>query len=60
MQDGDTIVFDPNIFPPDDHATIFVLEELPDIRVGDFTLDASDSGVILVGSKISGEWIAGQ
>ncbi len=59
-QDGDTITFDPGVFPPDAPVPIFVTnEELPHIRANNLTLDASDAGVILDGSQIPGDWVAG-
>jgi hypothetical protein len=57
---GYTIGFDPAVFPPDAPATIYVSgEELPHIHVNNITLDASNAGVILDGSQLTGEWIAG-
>jgi hypothetical protein len=59
-KDSDTITFDPAVFPPDVPVTIFVRsEELPHIRANNLTLDASDAGVILDGSQVPGEWVAG-
>jgi hypothetical protein len=59
-QDHDIVIFDPAVFPPDAPVTIFVIsEELPHIRVNYLTLDASDSGVILDGSRLEGDWVAG-
>ena len=59
-QPHDTITFDPAVFPPDAPVTIFVSsEELPHLRVSHLTLDASNAGVILDGSQIPGDWIAG-
>ena len=49
---GDTIIFDPNIFPPQDPAIIYLQSELPDLACGNLTIDASNAGVILDGSKI--------
>ena len=62
MQDAqpyDTITFYPAVFPPDDPATITVTNELPHIHISNLTLDASDAGVILDGSQIPGDWVAG-
>jgi hypothetical protein len=57
---GYTIGFDPAVFPPDAPATIYVSnEELPHIQAGHLTLDASNAGVILDGSQVPGEWVAG-
>jgi hypothetical protein len=58
-QDYDTITFDPVSFPPEAPATIFIISELPHIQVSHLTVDASNAGVILDGSQVSGEWIAG-
>jgi hypothetical protein len=59
-QDGNTITFDPAVFPPDAPATIHVDSgELPHIHVSNLTLDASNAGVILDGSQIPDEWVAG-
>jgi hypothetical protein len=55
-QDNDFITFDPTVFPPHAPATIFVDSELPDIWINNLTLDASNAGVILDGSNISGNW----
>ncbi len=51
---GDSIKFDPEIFPPDSPTTIFITTELPRISQGSVNLDASDAGVILDGSKLQG------
>ena len=56
---GDVIQFDPAIFPLDDPATIYVESELPHLNVGNVTLDASNAGVILDGSLITDDWVAG-
>ena len=58
-QNGDTITFDPSVFPPDAPATIFTASELPHIRQGNLTIDASNSGVILDGGNATGEGLAG-
>jgi hypothetical protein len=59
-QSGDTITFDPDVFPPDAPATIYLTSGLPHITQGNLTIDASDAGVILDGSDIvEGEWICG-
>jgi hypothetical protein len=61
-QSGDTITFDPAIFPPDAPVTVFTASELPHIRQGNLTIDASNAGVILDGSKSTnptGEWVTG-
>ena len=53
-QPGDTITFDPTVFPPNAPATIFVSSEFPHITVNYLTIDASNAGVILDGSGVSG------
>ena len=58
-QDGDTILFDPAVFPPDAAATIFLANDLPHIRSNYLTIDASNAGVILDGSQSEG-WAAMQ
>src|SRR3990172_4431005 len=61
-QNGDTITFDPAIFPPDAPVTIFTESELPHILQGNVTIDASNAGLILDGSKATnptGEWVTG-
>ena len=58
-QPDNTIIFDLAVFPPDNPATIIVSSELPHISINNLTLDASDAGVILDGSTISDEWVAG-
>jgi hypothetical protein len=58
-QNGDTITFDPAIFPPDDPVSIAVTSELPWLSQGDVTIDASNAGVILDGSRAGGEWTPG-
>ena len=52
-QSGDSIVFDPAVFPPDEPATILLSSVLPPITQGGLMIDASDSGVILDGSDLS-------
>ena len=58
-QSGDTITFDPVVFPPDAPVTIFIASELPHIRQGNLTIDASNAGVILDGRDAAGDWLAG-
>ena len=58
-QPYDTITFAPTVFPPDAPATIYVSSELPHITISNLTLDASNAGVILDGSQVPGEWVAG-
>ncbi|OGU54249.1 MAG: hypothetical protein A2V66_07490, partial [Ignavibacteria bacterium RBG_13_36_8] len=49
---GDTITFDPTIFPLSNPTTITLSSDLPPIIQGYLTIDASDRGVILDGSNI--------
>ena len=59
-QSGDTITFDTSIFPPDKPATIFLISGLPDLNLGNLTVNASNAGVIVDGSAaLDGEWIPG-
>jgi hypothetical protein len=64
-QAGDTITFDPVIFPPDNPTTIFPTSlpldasSLPRISQGGITIDASNAGVILDGSKLEGDSLLG-
>ncbi|MCD6495432.1 hypothetical protein J7K60_05175 [Candidatus Bipolaricaulota bacterium] len=53
---GDTITFDPQIFPPDHPATIYPRSELPQIHCGNLTIDASNAGVIIDGSNVPSDW----
>jgi len=52
---GDTITFDPKVFPPRNSATIHLRSCLPAIRQGRITVDASDAGVILDGQALPSE-----
>ena len=58
-RENDHIVFDPAVFPPDDPAVILLTEELPHIRTAGLTIDASNAGVILDGSRLDSEWVMG-
>lgn len=49
---GDTITFDPALFPPHNPATITLQTNLPGIWQGDLTVDGSEAGVILDGSLV--------
>src|SRR5512140_844637 len=51
-QRGDTINFDLAVFPAEAPATIFLTSGLPGLTQGSLTLDGSDAGVILDGSRI--------
>ncbi len=52
---GDTIAFDPVMFPVDSPATILPGSQLPTITQDGLTLDGSHAGVILDGSSVAGE-----
>ena len=59
-QNGDTITFDPAVFPPNAPETIAITSGLPQISQGYLTIDASDAGVILDGSQLpTDSWIPG-
>jgi len=58
-QDGDTITFDAAVFPPTAPVSITVTSLLPGINASNLTLDASNAGVILDGSQLTGDWQAG-
>jgi len=49
---GDTITFDPSVFPPDDPTTIYVTHVLPSLTQGNLTIDASNADAILDGGNI--------
>lgn len=51
---GDTIIFDISEFPPNNPTTIFLDSGLKPIAQGNITLDASNAGVVIDGSKLSG------
>ena len=46
---GDTITFDPEVFPPTSPMTITLFTALPDVTQGNLTIDASNTGVALDG-----------
>lgn len=48
---GDTITFDPSVFPPGSPATIYVRSALPPLTQNGVIIDASNAGVILDGSQ---------
>src|SRR3970040_120330 len=52
-QNGDTITFDPAVFPPDAQVPIFTASDLPPITQGNLSIDASNARVILDGSNIT-------
>lgn len=53
-QDGDTISFDPNVFPPAAPSVIQLISPLPALTQNDLTLDASRANVVLDGSALAG------
>jgi uncharacterized protein (TIGR03437 family) len=48
---GGLITFDPAVFPPGRPATIWLSSPLPELRAGRVTIDASQAGVIVDGSR---------
>jgi hypothetical protein len=54
-QPYDNITFDPTVFPPDMPVTISLVSPLQELNMGNLTIDASNAGVILDGSAITGE-----
>jgi len=52
---GSTITFDSSFFSPDHPITIQPLSPLPTLTQGKVTIDASNAGVILEGSRLRGE-----
>ncbi len=56
---GDSITFDPAVFPPDRPATIQPTSELPPLSQGRVSLDASNAGVILDGGLAGGGCTSG-
>ena len=58
-QNGDTITFDPTIFPPSAPTKIYLKSNLLEIVQGYLTIDASNAGVILDGSKSTAEYPSG-
>jgi hypothetical protein len=56
---GDTIIFSPTIFPPENPVSLILSSGLPPIHQGHLTIDASNAGVILDGSQAGGEWTPG-
>lgn len=53
---GDTVIFDTLAFPPDNPKVIHLESTLPRLVQGNVTVDASNAGVIIEGSKISNGW----
>jgi hypothetical protein len=58
-QEHDIITFDPAVFPPAAPVTISITSTLPPILASHLMLDASNAGVVLDGSLLSGDWQAG-
>lgn len=59
-QSGDTITFDPDVFPPNAPTTIYLTSGLPPVTQGYLSIDASNAGVVLEGSNVlEGEWTPG-
>ena len=56
---GDSITFDPTVFPPSAPITIYLDSALPFINQGNLLIDASNSGVILDGSNVPGDGAPG-
>jgi parallel beta-helix repeat protein len=50
-QSGDTIIFDPGVFPPANPKIIYAQSPLPTLVRDNQTIDASNAGVILDGSQ---------
>jgi hypothetical protein len=59
LADGDAITFDPTVFPPAAPATIQVTTVLPHIKHNGIVIDASNAGVVLDGSRLSGLFESG-
>ena len=55
---GDLITFDPSIFPPNSPTPIILTSSLPEISQGNLTIDASNAGVILDGSQVTGNGLS--
>lgn len=55
----DTITFDPEVFPPGEPVNIYIGEQLPPLDQGELTIDASNAGVILDGSRAHGNVYTG-
>ena len=58
-ESGDTITFDPSVFPASAPATIYLTTSLPLISQGNLKIDAGNAGVIIDGSNVSEEWPSG-
>lgn len=59
LQADDSITFDPGVFPPNNPARIRPASPLPRITRDRITIDASNAGVILDGSALSGQFDSG-
>ena len=55
---GDTITFDPKVFPPGSPVTIYPRSELPPIERprSRIKIDASNAGVVIDGDNVPGNW----
>jgi len=58
-QEHDIITFDSAVFPPAAPVTISISSTLPSIQASHLMLNASNAGVVLDGSLLSGDWQAG-
>lgn len=54
----DLITFDPSVFPPNFPTSIILTSSLPEISQGNLTIDASNAGVILDGSQVTGNGLS--
>ena len=55
---ADTILFDPNVFPPNEPKTIYIIGFWGEsLNTGEDTIDGSNAGVILDGSRANGNGI---
>lgn len=52
-QSGDSITFDPSMFPPASPDTITLASQLPQLTQGNLVIDASDAGVVIDGGSIT-------
>ena len=52
VTNGDTITFDPAVFPPSSPSSIALLTALPYLVAGRVTIDAAGKGVVLNGSGV--------
>lgn len=59
VNEGDTIQFDPQVFPPSNPVRIFIKSQLPVIWLNELTINACNAGVILDGSSVTEGWMPG-